>query len=644
MAEIRLLPSQLVDQIAAGEVIERPSAALKELVENAIDAGAHHITVNLSEGGLAEIVVTDDGKGMSADELSLAIQRHATSKLPTADLFDIHSFGFRGEALPSIGSVSTLILRSYNNSGDHSGDHGWALQIDKGHIGTPTPHAMSKGSQVIVRDLFANVPARLKFMKTVRTETGNCVDVLKRLAMAWPMVGFEAYDGSRKLLHYVRRLDDEAGRAARLGDVIGRAFSEQAISLDARRDEAVMTGLIGLPVMNKPTTAQMYFFVNNRPVRDRLLLGALRAGYGDTLPRGRHPMAVLFINVPPQAVDVNVHPAKAEVRFQDQAGIRSLIVGSVMSHLRDAALNNPAEAGGDSLRYFQSHAQTTGQASFPSSGGGTSRGGGSYPSYRAPVVDHRYDQWQAPINPVDDQPSADQPPLSAAASERAAQAAQTMSYQIAEAPPQARIQVPDEAEVARLHNAPLGAAKAQVHNTYVVAETAEGIVIIDQHAAHERLVMERMKAAMDAGDAASQLLLLPEIVDLPDDQIAAILAHKDLVKKAGLDIESFGEGSVIVRETPAILGEVDAKKLVADLGEELAEIGTSLSFDQQIEHVIATMSCHGSVRAGRALNGAEMNALLREMEVTPRSGQCNHGRPTYVSLSLKDIEKLFGRR
>ena len=626
MSPIRLLPSQLVDQIAAGEVIERPSAALKELVENAIDAGGHHITINLLEGGLQEMVVTDDGKGMSHDELGLAILRHATSKLPSSDLFDIHSFGFRGEALPSIGSVSTMVLRSKTADSDH----GWSLQIDQGKIGNPIPHSMSAGTQIIVRDLFANVPARLKFMKTTRTETGNCVDVIKRLAMAYPQVSFEAFDGSRKLLQYVRRLDDEAGRAARLGDVIGRSFSEQAISLDAKRDEAVMTGLIGLPTMNKPTTAHMYFFVNNRPVRDRLLLGALRAGYGDTLPRGRHPMAVLFITVPPHMVDVNVHPAKAEVRFQDQAGVRSLIVGAVMSHLRDAALNNPAEAGGDALRYFQSHPQSSGQASFPSSGGykGVS-------SYRPEPVVQAFDNWQAPSSDA---------PLSAAASERAAKAAQMTNMHIAETPPQARFQAPDPEEVSRLHNAPLGAAKAQLHNTYLVSETADGIVIIDQHAAHERLVMERMKAAMEEGDAASQILLLPEIVDLPDDQIAAILAHTALLKKAGLEIESFGEGTVIVRETPAILGEVDTKKLVSDLAEELSEIGTKISFDQQIEHVVATMSCHGSVRAGRVLNGAEMNALLREMEVTPRSGQCNHGRPTYVSLSLNDIEKLFGRR
>ena len=619
MADIRLLPSQLVDQIAAGEVIERPAAALKELVENAIDAGARQITVHLKDGGLGEITVTDDGSGMSKDELCLAIQRHATSKLPTADLFDIHSFGFRGEALPSIASVSDMEIRSRCASDEH----GWALPVTHGHVGDLQPQAMPVGSQMIVRNLFANVPARLKFMKTTRTETGNCVDVLKRLAMAWPHIQFEAYDDSRKLLHYIARLDDEMAVASRIGDVVGRQFSEQAMALHAVRDEVEMKGLIGLPTANKPTTSHMHFFVNQRPVKDRLLLGALRAGYGDTLPRGRHPMAVLYITVPPALVDVNVHPAKAEVRFQDQAGVRSLIVGSVMAQLRDAALNNPAESGGDSLRYFQSAPQPTRSLA------------GITPSHsyqQAPVHPAAY-QWQAPSRP-----------LSAAASERAAQAAQVSADAIAEAPLQARIEPIDDADIASLHNSPLGAAKAQFHQTYLISETADGIVIIDQHAAHERLVMERMKAAMDEGALAGQILLIPEVVDLPEHHIAALLAQTPVLQKAGLEIDAFGEGSVIVRQTPALLGEVNAKSLIYDLAEELSEIGTMTNFDQKIEHVIATISCHGSVRAGRQLNASEMNALLREMEVTPRAGQCNHGRPTYVSLSLQDIEKLFGRR
>ena len=389
------------------------------------------------------------------------------------------------------------------------------------------------------------------------------------LAMAWPHIQFEAYDDSRKLLHYIARLDDEMAVASRIGDVVGRQFSEQAMALHAVRDEVEMKGLIGLPTANKPTTSHMHFFVNQRPVKDRLLLGALRAGYGDTLPRGRHPMAVLYITVPPALVDVNVHPAKAEVRFQDQAGVRSLIVGSVMAQLRDAALNNPAESGGDSLRYFQSAPQPARSIA------------GTTPSHsyqQAPVHPAAY-QWQAPSRP-----------LSAAASERAAQAAQVSADAIAEAPPQARIEPIDDADIASLHNSPLGAAKAQFHQTYVISETADGIVIIDQHAAHERLVMERMKAAMDEGALAGQILLIPEVVDLPEHHIAALLAQTPVLKKARLEIDAFGEGSVIVRQTPALLGEVNAKSLIYDLAEELSEIGTMTNFDQKIEHVIATIS------------------------------------------------------
>ena len=627
MAQIRLLPSQLVDQIAAGEVIERPAAALKELVENAIDAGAHHILIHIQDGGLTELIVSDDGHGMAKEELPLAIQRHATSKLPDADLFAINSFGFRGEALPSIGSVSEMTISSRQDGAEH----GWALAIDKGQVADPYPHQMPFGTKVVIRDLFKNVPARLKFMKTTRTETGNCVDVIKRLAMAWPHIGFEMHDGSRKLLHYVPRVqkqlhDDPHNDQAiilRLGDVLGRAFSQEAVIVNASRDDMHLSGLVGLPTMNRPTTAHMYFIVNDRPVRDKFLLGALRAAYADTLPRGRHPMAVLSLHLPAAEVDVNVHPAKAEVRFQNAAGVRSLIVGSIMALLRDASMQATSETGTASLRHFQ-HQPSSQEASLQQA----SQQASSWPTpqqtpqqaYRP--IDKGFYQWQAPPkNPAPLRPDF-----------------------LAEAPPLARTApIEDEVVEALAHN-PLGAAKAQLHNTYVVAETAEGLVIVDQHAAHERLVMEKMKSALEVGDLPSQILLLPEVVELADDEIAALMAHQTMLEKAGLTLEAFGEGAVIVRQTPSILGEVNAKKLVSDLAEELSQLGTSMSFDQQIEHVVATMSCHGSVRAGRKLNGDEMNALLREMEETPRSGQCNHGRPTYVTLSLKDIEKLFGRR
>ena len=620
MADIRLLPSQLVDQIAAGEVIERPAAALKELAENAIDAGAKHISIHIQDGGLSELIVTDDGHGMAKDELSLAIQRHATSKLPEADLFAIDSFGFRGEALPSIGSVSEMSISSRQKDEEH----GWTLVIDKGLVGEPHPHQMPYGTKVVIRDLFKNVPARLKFMKTTRTETGNCVDVIKRLAMAWPEIGFEMHDGARKLLHYVPRLDqglnDGQAITARLGDILGRAFSQEAVIIDAQRDDMCLSGLIGLPTMNRPTTAHMYFIVNDRPVRDKFLLGALRAAYGDTLPRGRHPMAVLSLRLPAADLDVNVHPAKAEVRFQNAPAVRSLIVGSVMALLKDASMQATGETGAASLRHFQHQPTTSSQPEISSQSSSYGEAPHYQPHYQP--ADKGFYQWQAPPkNPAPLRPDF-----------------------LSEAPPLARTAPIDDEAVEALSQNPLGAAKAQLHNTYVVAETADGLVIVDQHAAHERLVMEKMKSALEAGDLPSQILLLPEVVDLPDDQIAALTAHQDMLEKAGLMLEAFGEGAVIVRQTPSILGEVNAKILVSDLAEELSQIGTSMSFDQQIEHVIATMSCHGSVRAGRKLNSEEMNALLREMEETPRSGQCNHGRPTFVTLSLKDVEKLFGRR
>lgn len=611
MAHIRLLPSQLVDQIAAGEVIERPAAALKELVENAIDAKAHFIKIHIEEGGLGCLIISDDGHGMSPEDLALAIQRHATSKLPEADLFAIASFGFRGEALPSIGSVSELQIASRQAEAAH----GWLLPVTHGALGDIVPHQMPHGTQITVRNLFQNVPARLKFMKTIRTETGACVDVVKRLAMAWPTIGFEMTDDTRTLFRYNPRLPDEAGYAARLGDILGRAFAQEALPLSAQREDIGLTGLLGLPTMNRPTAAHIYFFVNDRPVRDKFLIGALRAAYGDTLPRGRHPMAVLSLTVPPALVDVNVHPAKAEVRFQDSAAVRSLLVGSVMGRLRDASMQATAEIGTASLRHFETGQQPYQPASsYPSASGG----GASHPL-----------QWQAPYGG----PSPSNLPA----------APTPTGYMLSETPPQAPVAAPPE-EQSTLSQFPLGAARAQLHKTYIVSETETGIVIVDQHAAHERLVMEKMKEAMADGELPSQILLLPEIIELPDDQISALLAHIELLAAAGLVVEGFGEGAVIVRQTPAILGEVDAKILISDVAEEMAQMGSMMSFDQKIEHVIATMSCHGSVRAGRVLNPQEMNQLLRDMEVTPRSGQCNHGRPTYVTLSLADVEKLFGRR
>ena len=601
MGHIRQLPDTLVDQIAAGEVVERPASALKELAENALDAGARHIRVTLRRGGIDELIVSDDGNGMSADDLVLAIRRHATSKLPDGRLDDIRFLGFRGEALPSIGAVSQLRITSVQDGDPHA----WQIEVNAGTVQPVQPAALATGTQVIMRQLFKAVPARLKFLKTERTEQGRCVDVMRRLAMAWPQVAFFLSGDGRTLLDLAACGDGDVGRARRLADVMGRTFAGEAMIIDAQRDTVRLSGMASLPTMNRPTPASIFLFVNGRPVQDRSLLGAIRAGYGDTLPRGRHPMAALFLTVPAESLDVNVHPAKTEVRFRDAAGVRALLVGALSAQLRDAGIRTTAE-GGDAAARLLAHS-------------GAARGFSAPPGarYEMPPAD-----WQAPIVP-------------AGGTDRLMQ----------DLPPAAR---PAEAENAVLQDLPagslLGAARAQLHKTYIVAETDDGITIIDQHAAHERLVMERMKAALDADGVAVQALLLPEIVDLADDQRQAVLDSASFLAGLGLELEAFGEGAVLVRGVPAMLGTPNAAQLVRDIAEELVELGGSQTLEDRLSHVLATVACHGSVRAGRQLNDAEMNALLREMEVTPRSGQCNHGRPTWVRLSLADIERLFGRR
>ena len=581
MAVIRQLPDTLVDRIAAGEVVERPASALKELAENALDAGAGSIRISLARGGIDEIIISDDGHGMSADDLRLAVRRHATSKLPDGRLDDIRFLGFRGEALPSIGAVSRLEITSVQEGASEA----WQITVDAGDVGMPQPAALDRGTRVAVRQLFKAVPARLKFLKTERTEQGRCLDVVRRLAMAWPQVGFTLEADGRTLLDLpsgARELDigedDGNGRARRLAAVMGRTFGDEAIRIDARRGDIGLRGMISLPTMNRPTPGSIYLFVNGRPVQDRSLSGAVRAGYGDTLPRGRYPMAALFLELPVESLDVNVHPAKTEVRFRDAAGVRSLLVGAISAQLLDDGVRSTGEGAMTASRLFAAGRQ-------------------------APRPD----------------PSM-----------------------IPDLPPSA----PPSAEIAGevVSDTLLGAARAQLHKTYIVAETGDGITIIDQHAAHERLVMERMKAAMAADGVAVQALLIPEVVDLPGDQREAVLGQAAFLGGLGLEIEEFGEGSVLVRGVPALLGTPDAARMVRDIAEELVELGGSRTLEDRLSHVLATIACHGSVRAGRRLNDAEMNALLREMEATPNSGQCNHGRPTWVRLSLADVERLFGRR
>ena len=609
MTRIRQLPDRLVNQIAAGEVVERPASALKELVENALDAGASKISITLKRGGIDEIVVTDDGSGMSLDDIKLAVSRHATSKLPDDNLVHIKALGFRGEALPSIGAVSRLSITSITTDMDHA----WRLVVDAGHVHDPEPAALKQGSMIAVSQLFKAVPARLKFLKTDRTEQGQCVDMVKRLAMAWPLVAFDLTSDGRSLLKLDACLPGVAGLKRRLSAIMGQVFADEAAEMDAARDRISLTGLVGLPTMNRPTTGHIFLFVNGRPINDRSLLGAVRAGYGDTLPRGRHPMCVLFVNVPAEDVDVNVHPAKAEVRFKDAAAVRGLLVGGIRARLEDAGIQATAEGGQQALARFASQPSSPSSYSNVSTGASAPRGishvaSGPRAHYQA-APPASVQMWQTPVD----------------------------------APPAARQIESNEADETARHNL-LGAAKAQLHKTYIVAETEEGLTIIDQHAAHERLMMERMKAAMAEKNVPSQVLLLPEVINMQEHHCEAILNVAEMLGKMGLMVENFGIGAVVVREVPAMLGNPNVVQLVQDIAEELIELGDSNSLDDRINHVLATISCHGSVRAGRVLNGDEMNALLREMEVTPRSGQCNHGRPTWVSLSLTEIEALFGRK
>jgi DNA mismatch repair protein MutL len=595
---IRRLPETLINRIAAGEVVERPASAVKELVENAIDAGARRIDVVLRDGGRTLISVTDDGIGMTREELGLAVERHATSKLPTDDLEHIDSLGFRGEALPSIGSVSRLSIVSRADGADDA----WAIQVDGGAVGEPKPAALAAGTAIEVRDLFYATPARLKFLKAPRTEFGHALDMVRRLAMARPDIAFSLTDGNREALRLARAADDPfAGRLERLRQILGRDFAENAVSVAASRStpqgELRLSGHIGLPTLHRATAQSQYLFVNGRPVRDRLLAGAIRAAYQDLMARDRHALLALFISLPATAVDVNVHPTKAEVRFRDAGAVRGLIVGACREALAGAGFRASATGGAAALDSFRP--------------GGSGRRYAYHPLAGPPKAGlaETATAFQAPLQALDAAPSAS-----------------------------AAVAAEPEGDY------PLGVARGQVHATYVIAQTADGLVIVDQHAAHERLVHEQMKAALVDGGVKRQGLLIPEIVELPEDAVDRLLAVAGELADLGLAIEAFGPGAVAVRETPALLGAVDCTGLLSDLADELAEWGGTALLRDRLERVCSTMACHGSVRAGRQLNVPEMNALLRQMEQTPHAGQCNHGRPTYIELKLADIEKLFGRR
>ena len=606
---IRRLPSEVVNRIAAGEVVERPASAIKELVENAIDAGSRRIEVQADAGGLSRILVVDDGRGMGPDELSLAVERHATSKLEVddagdVDLLNIHTLGFRGEALPSIGSVSRLTISSRTRGGDAH-----AISVEAGDVSAVRPAAFAgdHGTRVEVRDLFYATPARLKFMKSERAEAMAISDEIKRQAMAHEDVAFTLTLDGRPVLRLEAEHPGDDGRLARLGAILGEAFGQNALLIDQTREEMRLSGYAGLPTYSRGNAAHQYLFVNGRPVRDRLLQGALRGAYADFLPRDRHPAAVLFIDLAPTQVDVNVHPAKAEVRFRDPTLARGLIVGGLKHALAGAGHRASTTVADQALSAF--------------SGGS----GGWRP--QAPA--YQPGAWTSPFTAPAPAPVI--PGLAELSARVEPGPAPAWGAPVAEAAPD-------------LIDRPLGAARAQLHGTYIVAQTRDGMVVVDQHAAHERLVYERMKAQMAEGSVARQALLVPAVVQLDPAEAERVAAVADELADLGLVLEPFGAGAILVRETPALLGDTDVEGLIRDIADDLAETGQTLALKERLADVCSTMACHGSVRAGRRLNADEMNALLRQMEATPHSGQCNHGRPTYVELKLHDIERLFGRR
>ncbi|TXH95726.1 MAG: DNA mismatch repair endonuclease MutL [Pseudorhodobacter sp.] len=598
---IRPLDEAAINRIAAGEVVERPASAVKELVENALDAGARRIAVDYAAGGKVLIRVTDDGCGMTADDLPLAVARHATSKIDGTDLLNIRSFGFRGEALASLGAVGRLTITSRADGSD-----GAQITVAGGRLTGPRPAAAQKGTVIELRDLFYATPARLKFLRSDRAEAQAIAEVVRRLAMAEPAVGFtlsEVTEGEAP--RQIFRADPQSGDFfdalhGRLTGILGAEFTANALKIDIERDGLQLTGYAALPTYSRGSSVQQFVFVNGRPVLDRMLLGALRVAYFDFLSRDRHPAAVLNLICDPERVDVNVHPAKSEVRFREPEAARSLIITGLRTALSAAGHRASTTVADATLSAFTPEPRVY-QMDRPSQ---------NWPSQTSFA---RAATWQAP------------------------------APGFAEAP-MARMEPADERPEADEEAFPLGAAKAQLHGNYIVAQTARGMVIVDQHAAHERLVYERLKCQMAETGIKAQALLIPEIIDLSASDAALLLSHAVALAKLGLTIEPFGGSAVALRETPAILGTVSAAALIRDVLDELADLGRSDTLQTRIEAILSRMACHGSVRSGRHLRPDEMNALLREMEATPHSGQCNHGRPTYVELQLHDIERLFGRR
>lgn len=613
---IRILPSNLINQIAAGEVIERPASAVKELVENALDAGASRIEVTLKAGGKTLIAVEDNGKGMSAEDLALAIERHATSKLPSNDLFNVCFLGFRGEALPSIASVSKMKIATRRQE---DAENGWEIEIKGGEKGAIRPCAKKAGTRIEVRDLFYATPARLKFLKSDSAEAGAVADIISRIALANPEVAFYLYvDEKKKIALNGANGDLFDARLRRAAEVMGREFSENALKVEGQRDDIKLTGLVSLPTYNKANSLSQYLFVNNRPVRDKLLLGALKGAYAGVLENSRYPACVLFLEVSPMHVDVNVHPAKAEVRFFDQQGVRSLLVGAVRSAL---LAGDKKSAGTIDLNTLTSDYVPN---NFP-----------SYPQREQDIYFlNENNELNNNIQASSQQKAIYQSRVSAPSARKAVLPELEHAFSVRH----------EEPQIADMENiGPLGVAKAQFHDTYILSQTEDALILVDQHAAHERIVLEKLKTAMSQGDSLpSQMLLLPEVVDLSLTQKAALMGEFSNLARLGLVLEEFGS-SIMVREVPALLKDANPKKMITDLADEMAEWGATNVVEDKINHIAATMACHGSVRAGRRLNIAEMNHLLREMEQTPHCAQCNHGRPTYITLDVSALEKLFHR-
>lgn len=628
---VRQLSETVINRIAAGEVIERPASVVKELVDNAIDAGATRIEVVTAAGGKTLLRITDNGHGMRADDLKLAIERHCTSKLAENDLMDIRTLGFRGEALPSIGAVARLSIATRHVDEPH----GWEISVDGGRKSDITPTALNRGSRVEVRDLFFATPARLKFMKSDRAETAAITDVVKRMALAHPEIRFSLAGSDRSTIEFAASSGPDA-RLARIGQVLGKGFVENAMPIEAEREGVRLSGFAGLPTFHRANALQQFFFVNGRPVRDKLLLGALRGAYADVLARDRHPVVVLDLDLDPHQVDVNVHPAKADVRFRDSQLVRGLMVGSIKRALVEAGHRASSTGGIEALDLARPNGQPVGGSwSGGSGGGGWSGNGAQRVNPQNPPAGYvKSADWRASaFRPVEDGGAGH---YGGMAEEQAAFA----DVNTPSADARANAMPVDETREAM----PLGAPRAQLHANYIVSQTRDGLVIVDQHAAHERLVYERLKVALAEKGVAKQILLIPEVVELPEEDVDRLLDRAEELAEVGLVVESFGPGAVAVRETPALLGEIDIRGLVKDIADDIAEWNTATRLRERLDHVAATMACHGSVRSGRRMRPEEMDALLREMEATPMSGQCNHGRPTWIELKLSDIEKLFGRR